>query len=121
MRYLVDSVILIDHFNGVPAASEFLAANETDCSISVVTRAETLVGLDPDDATAREFLDTFVTWPVTVAVADTAARLRRTHRWKLPDALQAAVALEEGLTLVTRNTRDFKHRDPVPVETPYRV
>lgn len=121
MRYLVDSIILIDHLNGVPAASEFLAANETDCSISVVTRAETLVGLDPDDATAREFLDTFVTWPITVAVADTAARLRRTHRWKLPDALEAAVAFEEGLTFVTRNTRDFKHRDPVPVETPYRV
>ncbi len=122
MRYLLDSVILIDHFNGVAAASRFLAANGGECSISVITRAETLAGFDAaSEPLARELLDGFVTLPVTVEVADTAARLRRTHRWKLPDAMQAAIALEHDLTLVTRNTRDFKNRNPVPVETPYRV
>ena len=122
MRYLLDSVILIDHFNGVAAASRFLAANGGECSISVITRAETLAGFDAaSEPLARELLDGFVTLPVTVEVADTAARLRRRHRWKLPDAMQAAIALEHDLTLVTRNTRDFKNRNPVPVETPYRV
>lgn len=43
-RYLLDSVIIIDHFNGVEAATEFLAAHGRDCVISVITRAETLAG-----------------------------------------------------------------------------
>ncbi|MGH8610014.1 MAG: hypothetical protein ACREX9_22180, partial [Gammaproteobacteria bacterium] len=33
--------------------------------------------------------------------------LRRQYRWKLPDALQAAIAVNRWLKLVTRNTRDF--------------
>ena len=70
---------------------------------------------------ARQLLDTFATLPVTVEIADAAARLRRTQRWKLPDAIQAAIAIQEGLTLVTRNTRDFKAGGPVAVETPYHM
>ena len=119
-RYLLDSVIVIDHFNGVEAATEFLAAHGRDCVISVITRAETLAGFSAaSESLARELLDTFATLPVTVEVADAAARLRRTQRWKLPDAIQAAIAI--GLTLVTRNTRDFKAGSPVAVETPYQI
>lgn len=110
-RYLLDSVIVIDHFNGVEAATEFLAAHGRDCVISVITRAETLAGF-PAASESLALLDTFATLPVTVEVADAAARLRRTQRWKLPDAIQAAIAIQEGLTLVTRNTRDFKAGGP---------
>ena len=121
-RYLLDSVIVIDHFNGVEAATEFLAAHGRDCVISVITRAETLAGFPAaSESLARELLDTFATLPVTVEVADAAARLRRTQRWKFPDAIQAAIAIQEGLTLVTRNTRDFKAGSPVAVETPYQI
>ena len=120
MRYLLDSVILIDHFNGIEAATDFLDANADECSVSVITRAETLAGFDADsEHMARELLDSFATLPVTVEVADTAARLRRSQRWRLPDAIQAAIALQEELTLVTRNTKDFKDGDPIPVLTPY--
>ncbi len=119
-RYLLDSVIVIDHFNGVEAATEFLATHGRDCVISVITRAETLAGFPTtSEPLARVLLDKFATLPVTVEVADTAARLRRAHRWKLPDAIQAAFAIQEGLTLVTRNTRDFKSGGPITVETPY--
>ena len=122
MQYLLDSVIVIDHFNGIEEATDFLAANGVECSISVITRAETLAGFDTDtEHLARQLLDAFVTFPITVDVADAAARLRRTQRWKLPDAIQTAIALKEGLTLVTRNTRDFKPGEPVPVEIPYLV
>ena len=121
-RYLLDSVIVIDHFNGVEAATEFLAAHGRDCVISVITRAETLAGFPAaSESLARELLDTFAALPVTVEVADAAARLRRTQRWKLPDAIQAAIAIQAGLTLVTRNTRDFKAGGPVAVETPYQI
>ena len=121
-RYLLDSVIVIDHFNGVDAATEFLAAHGRDCTISVITRAETLAGFPPEsEPLALELLDQFAAFPVTTEVADAAARLRHSHRMKLPDAIQAAIAIQEGLSLVTRNTRDFKADGPVAVTIPYQI
>ena len=121
-RYLLDSVIVIDHFNGVDAATEFLTAHGRDCVISVITRAETLAGFPPEsEPLARELLDQFAALPVTTEVADAAARLRHNHGMKLPDAIQAAIAIQEGLSLVTRNTRDFKADGPVEVKIPYRL
>ncbi len=123
MKYLLDSVIVIDHFNGVSAATTFLSEHGGECALSVITRAETLAGLDEQSTSvARELLDIFMTLDMTTDIADRAAQLRRTERWKLPDAIQAAVAIQHGLTLVTRNTRDFRPRDtPLPVLVPYRI
>ena len=42
-------------------------------------------------------------------------------RLKLPDAIQAAMALEHQLTLVTRNTRDFKPGGVPGVLIPYSI
>lgn len=56
MRYLLDSVILIDQFNGIAAATAFLADNADDCSISVITRAESLAGF-AEEAEQRVALD----------------------------------------------------------------
>lgn len=121
MRFLLDSVILIDHFNGIEAAADFLVENGKDSVISAITRAEVLAGFDDASAiVARELLDLFPALPITVEIADRAARLRRSERWKLPDALQAAVAQHHGLALVTRNTRDFQDRAGIRVVVPYR-
>ena len=51
---LLDSVILIDHFNGHPKASGFLAGlNPDSTAISVITLAEILVGLEKEDENER--------------------------------------------------------------------
>lgn len=73
------------------------------------------------EPTARELLDIFPSLPISIDIADLAAALRRRERWKLPDALQAAVAIRHGLTLVTRNTRDFKSGGKLDVLVPYRL
>jgi predicted nucleic acid-binding protein len=122
VRYLLDSVILIDHFNGIDAASAFLREAGNDAAISVITRAEVLAGFDETSAAlACELLDLFPSLPITTEIADQAAALRRTQRWKLPDALQAAVARQHGLVLVTRNTRDFQPGGEPEVLVPYRL
>ena len=41
------------------------------------------------------------------ATADLAAHLRRENHWKLPDAIQAAIAQHHDLKLVTRYFKDF--------------
>jgi len=105
---LLDSVIVIDHFNAIPAATAYLGQIGASASISVITRAEVLTGFEgqPRDL-ARRLLDCFPLLVIDREVADLAAELRRLHRWKLPDAFQAALAQRHSLSLATRNTDDF--------------
>ncbi|MFQ6079555.1 MAG: PIN domain-containing protein [Thermodesulfobacteriota bacterium] len=123
LKALLDSVILIDHFNNVPEASQFildLIPGET--AISVITRAEILVGFESSKITlVKAFLDQYETLPIDKTAADEAADLRRTHGWKLPDALQAALATLHRLRFYTRNTKDFDPRKHPFVEIPYRI
>jgi predicted nucleic acid-binding protein len=121
-RYLLDSVILIDHFNGISAATQFLHEQHQTLSISVITRAEVLTGFAPDTvALARQFLELFPVLPIEARDADLAAQLRREHRWKLPDAFQAALALNHQLKLATRNTTDFPPDKYSFVVAPYTI
>ena len=105
---LVDSVVLIEHLNGLEAATSWLAARPGELAVSAVTRAEVLTGCEEAEMPrVGALLDRFALLPLDAAAADLAARLRRRHRWRLPDAFQAALAQLHGLRLVTRNTRDF--------------
>ncbi|MGH7860495.1 MAG: type II toxin-antitoxin system VapC family toxin, partial [Candidatus Binatia bacterium] len=58
--YLLDSVILIDHFNGIAAATEFLSTVGDRAQVSAITRSEVLTGFDDLQLAApRALLDTF--------------------------------------------------------------
>jgi predicted nucleic acid-binding protein len=119
---LLDSVVVIDHFNGIKPATEFLLEYGDECALSAITRAEVLTGFQlKAEPLACELLDVFSTLPLTAKTADSAARLRRSERLKLPDAFQAAVASEHDLTLVTWNTRDFRPGNSPKVLVPYRL
>lgn len=119
---LIDSVILIDHFNGIDDATDYLRARSDVASISAITRAEVLTGFDPEDeVVAAKLLDRFRHLSIDAAVADLGARLRREHGWKLPDALQAAVARHHNLLFATRNTRDFPPKRYDFVRVPYEI
>jgi hypothetical protein len=122
MRVLLDSVILIDHFNGIAAAASYLMQVHGEASVSVITRAEVLCGFDAGAATvALRLLDRFPTLPIEREAADLAASLRRKHRWRLPDAFQAALAQLHGLKLATRNLRDFPPKKFDFIEAPYTL
>lgn len=122
MKYLLDSVVLIDHCNGIAAATAFLAEHGAACAISVITRAEVLAGFDDEgEALALSLLNAFATLPITGEIADRAGALRRSERWKLPDAFQAAIAAHHDLTLVTRSTRDFQPGGVHAVLVPYEI
>lgn len=120
LTYLLDSVILIDHFNGRPEATRFLRDHGGEAALSVITRAEVLAGFDPRGAIqATALLDRFPVLAMDLLIADLTARLRREYRWKMPDAVQAALAQYHSLTLVTRNTRDFPPERFPFVQVPY--
>jgi predicted nucleic acid-binding protein len=95
LERLLDSVILIDHFNNVRQATEILLALDPEkTAISVISYAEILAGLDDEGArNARQLLGSFEILEIDAAAAKKAAALRRQHGWKLPDAFQAAIAI----------------------------
>lgn len=118
---LLDSVILIDHLNGFPEATQFVLAVEPEqTAISVITRAEILVGVEPEDAPlVKALLDQFHLLIIDKPIADLAADLRKSQGWKLPDAFQAALCLYHKIKLATRNTKDFDPKRHDFVEIPY--
>ena len=123
IKRILDSVILIDHLNGIEKSTKFiLGLNPDEIAISVITRAEILVGIEEtSEEQVRAFLDQYYLLPIDKATADLAASLRKRHGWKLPDAFQAALALHHKIKLSTRNTRDFNPEQHDFVEIPYRL
>ena len=118
---LLDTVILIDHFNGISQASAFvLGLNPANTAISVITYAEILVGFeDGTEEKVKALLSHYELLSIDRAIAEKAAALRRAYGWKLPDAFQAALALTHHLRLCTRNTKDFDPKEHAFVEVPY--
>jgi predicted nucleic acid-binding protein len=47
--------------------------------------------------------------------------LRQQHKIKLPDAIIAATAMAEGLTLITRNSDDFKNINSLKLLNPWEL
>lgn len=117
----LDSNILIDYLLGRPEAAAEIQRDGEIPAISIVSWIEVMSGARPDEEErVRDFLDGFEIIPLTPAIAIEAARLRRAHRLKLPDAVIWATARVEGRVLVTRNTKDFPADDP-GVREPYRL
>ena len=118
---LIDSVILIDHLNGIKKSTNFiLKLNPKETAVSVITRAEILCGIEEaDHLEVMTLLDQYVLLTIDKSIADLSARLRRQFGWKLPDAFQAALARYHKIKLTTRNTRDFNPKKHDFVEIPY--
>ncbi len=124
MKYLLDSVILIDHFNGITPASEFIEQHLSQIFISPITRAEVLTGFQKESKPlliATKFLNYFTLIPLLADEADLATKLRNSEGWKLPDAFQAAIAKFHSMKLVTRNTKDFNPKHYSFVLVPYQL
>lgn len=120
VKVLFDTNILIDHFNNVPQARDEILRH-SQSSISVITWIEAMAGAPPDrEEITRSGLSDFSIIELNDRIADMAFQLRRTYRLKLPDAVIWASAKVHGLTLVTRDTKDFPASDP-GIRIPYKL
>ncbi len=121
VKWLLDTNILIDFLNGIPAAREILEREEAS-AISRITWMEVMAGaVDArEDKALRGWLARFEVLPVDEQVADEAVAIRRSDRLRLPDAIIRATARTSDRILVTRNTRDFPPDAP-DVYLPYRL
>ena len=101
---LLDTDIFVDHLRG----ARRLTLGDEQGAYSVVTRCELFAGRQGEESWVAELLEPFLEIPVDRGVAEMAGRFRRCHRVRIADALIGATALQHGLTLVTRNIRDFE-------------
>ena len=124
---LVDSAPLIylldDHPEFAPRFEGLFEAYEqgqVQIAISTIAIAEVLAGpfKHGKDVLAKRYetaLGGFEVVPVSQDIAVTAARLRATTGLRLPDALQAATALQIGAVALVSHDRDFSRLEGLRV------
>jgi toxin FitB len=103
---LVDIDVCIDHLAG----RSRLSGRRTRLGYSVITRAELRAGANSavEAEQIRRLLGAMTEYPVDRQIAEEAGRIRQEVGIRLPDALIAATALVNGLTVDTRNLSDFR-------------
>jgi predicted nucleic acid-binding protein len=124
MPYLIDSDVLIDISRDRPEAIDYVDTLPDPWMISQVTAMELLVGARDKREVAYldAFLSSYPVVPLTAAIGERAYQLlkgyAKSHGLHVFDSLVAATALEEGLTLVTKNQRHFAIVNQLIVQKP---
>ena len=121
MKYLLDSNVLIYHLNGLDVATSFLESNGGKSSLSFITVIEVMSFnySKHERDVVKNFLNGFKRFNVDNAVIDITSALRYSTKIKLPDCIIAATAISNDLTLVTRNTSDFKRFPELNLLNPF--
>lgn len=123
---LIDTDVLIDHFHGVAAATEYIAnalLADGELCVSVVSVTEILAGMRMgEEADTEELLALFTVQVVDEAIARVAGKylnqFATSHRLELGDSIIAATAQVLGAELITRNVKHYPMSDLV-VRVPY--
>ncbi|TYR37447.1 type II toxin-antitoxin system VapC family toxin [Sphingobacterium phlebotomi] len=121
--YLIDTNVLIDaQMDRLPAESKAFLAKIIDenFTISFVTYIEYL-GFKGVSKMAEQFIKLADVIEIDKSIIDTCIDLRKKHTIKLPDAIIAATALAKKLTLLTRNTADFKGIKGLKLINPWEI
>lgn len=108
MKALFDTNILIDYLSGYEQANQEIK-KYSEPAISIITWMEVLAGADEEEIEdIKIFLSTFQVFPLTTGIAEDAVKIRKEFKIKLPDSIIWATARDNGMFLITRNTKDFK-------------
>lgn len=124
---LIDTDILIDGTRRLPDAISFLASQQIAgrLNIGIVSAMELIQGCrnKTELSQIKELLNRINVIPVSSAMSQTACQLMETfflgQGLVIPDALIAATAIEQGLTLYSKNIRHYRMIANLSVIRPY--
>ena len=116
-RYLLDTGLVLRHLRGQRRVVSFLRnlSKSERLSIATVTRLEVHAGMKPDERYAtQKLLSRLAVYDLDREIAEKAGDLIAASMksgWVLsvPDAIIAATAISNNLTLVTLNPNDFRN------------
>src|SRR6266480_3402593 len=124
MPHLVDTDVLIDVSRNNEGAIDFLDHLGDSWSMSIITALELIVGARNKKEVTQidQLIAVFSTIPLTAEIGNSAYGLLRqfakSHGLRVFDSLIAATAIEENLTLVTRNKKHFQMISNLKLEIP---
>jgi predicted nucleic acid-binding protein len=123
-KYLIDSNTIIDFCNGKLPINGRNFLMEISPEISIITNIE-LFATKNISQEEYELLEKFVAFSIVHEVdkdlINTTIEIRQTYKIKLPDAIIAATALVYGMTLVSRNSKDFDAIEGLEFLNPYNI
>lgn len=113
MNVLLDTNILIYYFNGLIDDDKIDSLLKESFNISIITKIEFLSWskLNDDeelDKKAKAFISYATLFDLDDAVAQKTIKIRRRFKTKTPDAIIAATALVNHMSVVTNNRSDFE-------------
>ena len=124
MPYLVDTDVLIDVSRNNDAAIDFLVQLGDSWSISIITALELVVGARNKKEVAQidQLVAAYSAIPLTAEIGNSAYGLLRkfakSHGLRVFDSLIAATAIEENLTLLSKNKKHFQMIGNLNLEIP---
>jgi predicted nucleic acid-binding protein len=125
--YLIDTSAIIKYLNGsLPKAGlKFIdGIVDNDSSVSFISEIELQVW-NPPNASDLGVYQLFVYQAEVIGIDDAiiaeTIRIRKSHKLKLPDALIAATASVNRLTLIADNDKDFGKVNGLQYLNPYSI
>ena len=124
MAYPIDSDVMVDFTRGNAKAADYLDSLGDDCLLSAITALELIAGArNQREVTDLDVLiSAYEQIPPTDDVTRRAYYLMKTHAKSAGlgtlDALIAATAIENGLTLVSKNRKHFHMIGELSLEAP---
>ena len=112
MAYLIDTNVVIYYFNGLTEDEKLHEIITNSFNISIITKIEFLgwgefLADESLYSKAKEFISYANVFELDEEIAEQTIALRQRFKIKTPDAIIAATALINNLTVVTNNSDDF--------------
>jgi predicted nucleic acid-binding protein len=121
--FLIDTNVVIDFSNGIfsEKSKNFVAdVLNKEPIISAITQIE-LLGFSVVPPQIESFVRYTSIIGINNSIIERTIEIRKSCRIKLPDAIIAATALVNNLTLLTRNTVDFKNIENLDTVNPHEI
>jgi predicted nucleic acid-binding protein len=124
MAYLIDSDVMVDFTRGNAKAADYLDSLGGDFLLSAITALELIAGArnQREVAALDALISAYGQIPPNEDIARRAYSLlmtfARSHGLHALDALIAATAIQNGLTLVSRNRKHFQMIRELTLEAP---
>lgn len=126
INYLWDTntVIYFLQRQFTPTAEKFIddVISSNQPAISAITEIELLcwkTANDSDLLILKSFIKDSYVYELDQDIKNQSVEIRKDYNLKLPDAIIAATAIVNELTLITRNAKDFDKISELKVSNPY--